>query len=156
MVYQIICRFSIHLLSMLMLVDYQHIFANISANSQTFPDIQFRYVAMLPNITKLSQRYRGIFDTVYAGIVHEIFDPPFFYQSIPRSIPLRSPINRINNFCIWLRTCREISKYKWLRAVMHSVEPRLCAVMHSTEFFGTARSWNTNVSAFVTAVKATV
>jgi hypothetical protein len=43
-----------------------------------------------------------------------------------------------------------------LLAMMHSAESRLHAMQHSAEFFGTAWSLNTYVSASVTAVKATV
>jgi hypothetical protein len=39
--------------------------------------------------------------------------------------------------------------------MLHNAELRLRALMHSVEFLYTARSQNTNISAFVTAVKAT-
>jgi hypothetical protein len=43
-----------------------------------------------------------------------------------------------------------------LRAMHHGADSRLHIMMHSTELFGTAWSRNINVSAFITAIKATV
>jgi hypothetical protein len=59
--------------------------------------------------------------TIKMGQSHEIFDPRFFHQSIL----LQSLINGLNHSCIWLRICREIRKYKWLRDMQHSVESTL-------------------------------
>jgi hypothetical protein len=74
---------------------------------------------------KLTQFQISAFLKALKDQSHEIFDPRFYLQSMP----LRSLINGLNNYCILLRIC----KYKWLRAMMYSAESRFRTMMHSAE-----------------------